>query len=67
MLTDHGVVTFWQLEDELVGTGQPSRLDHRFQRRPRVGQGDVLADATGEQHVVLQHHADLPAQRGDIG
>ena len=29
-------------------------------RHARIGQRDILADRAVEQHVLLQHHADLP-------
>jgi hypothetical protein len=40
---------------------------HRFQRQAGVGQGDVLADGAAEQHVLLQHDADLAAQAPAVG
>ena len=35
---------------------------------PRAfGQGDIVAHRTVEQHVLLEHHADLPPQPGRVG
>jgi hypothetical protein len=67
VFADHGVVAFRQFQDEVVRAGQLRRPHHLLQRRARIGQRDVVADAAVEQHVLLQHHADLAAQRGGVG
>ena len=65
-LADHGVVALRQLEDELVRAGELRGRDHALHRQRRIGERDVVADRAVEQHVLLQHHADLAAQPGDI-
>ena len=62
LLAHMGVVALGQFADKFMRTGQLRHTHHRFNRRGRVGDGDVLAHATVEQQVFLQHHADLPAQ-----
>ena len=49
-----------------MGAGELGGRDHALHRRRRVGERDVVADRAVEQHVLLQHHADLPAQPGDV-
>ena len=65
-LLDDRVVALRQLGDELVGAGEPRRLHHQRARRGGIGQRDVLVDRAVEQHVLLQHDADLAAQPGGI-
>ncbi|MNY39797.1 hypothetical protein D3C86_1745000 [compost metagenome] len=62
VFTDDGVVAFRQLKDELMGTGHSCGIEHRLEGSARVAQRNIFADAAVEQHAVLQHHADLPAQ-----
>ena len=63
-LADHGVVALRQLEDEVMRAGELRRLDHPLHRHAGIGERDVVADRAVEQHVLLQHHADLAAQPG---
>ena len=65
-LLDDRVVALRQLGDELVGAGEPRRLHHQRARRGGIGQRDVLVDRAVEQHVLLQHDADLAAQPGRV-
>ena len=62
LLADHRVVALGQLADEVMGAGKLRSVDHRLDRRCRVGDRDVLAHAAVEEQVLLQHHADLPSQ-----
>ncbi|MNV95348.1 hypothetical protein D3C71_1902300 [compost metagenome] len=61
MLAHQRVVAFGHLKDEFVCAGQLRGLHHGFQRRAGIGECDVLADAAIEQHVLLQHDANLAA------
>ena len=63
---DDGVVALRQLEDELVRAGERGRGHDALDRHGRVGERDVLADRAVEEHVLLQHDADLAAQPGRI-
>ncbi len=67
VLANDGVVALGGFQDEVVGPGLARGRHHPFQRCPRAGQGDVLADTAVEEHVLLLHHADLAAQRTDLG
>ena len=57
------VVALRQRGDKLVRVGESRGGEDLLARRARRGAGDVVADAGGEQHVVLEHDADLRAQR----
>ena len=62
-LADHGLVSLWQLLDELVGGGRARRrLDLRV---ARVGApvGDVRPDRVREEEALLEDDPDLAAQR----
>ena len=48
-----------RIDAELAG-----RVDELRVGRLRRGQPQVVQDRAAEQHVVLQHHADVPAQAG---
>ena len=67
-LADHGVVAVRQFDDELVRFGRSGRgLDLDVgDVGPSVG--DVGPHRVGEQEALLEHDADLPAQRveGDV-
>ncbi len=65
-LADDGVVAFRQLEDEVVRAGELGGGDDALHRRRRIGERDVVADGAVEQHVLLQHDADLAPQPGDV-
>ena len=64
---DHRVVAVRHLGDELVGVGELRGGDDFGLGRARPAIGDVLADRAAEQHRVLQHEADLAAQRRELG
>src|ERR1051326_3564538 len=66
-LADDGVVALGELEDEIMRAGEPRRRDHALERHARIGERDVLAHRAVEQHVLLQHDADLAAQPGRVG
>ena len=59
---DDGVVAVRQPRDELVGVGQLGRSNDFLARGAGLAVGDVLRDGGVEQHRLLQHEADLPAQ-----
>ena len=65
-LADDRVVALGQLQDELVCAGQLRRGDDALHRHGRVGERDVVAHRTVEQHVLLQHDADLAPQPGGV-
>ena len=45
-----------------MGAGELGRIDDPFDRHRRIRQRNVVADRLIEQHVLLQHRADLAAQ-----
>src|SRR5262245_33462191 len=63
-LADDRVVALGELKDEIVRAGEPRRGDDALEPHGRVGERDVLAHRTVEQHVLLQHDADLAPQPG---
>ena len=65
-LADLGVVAIGQPGDEFMRAREFRRLDDLLHRQRRVGEADIVAHRAVEQHVVLQHDADLPAQPGRI-
>ena len=67
LLPHHRVVALGQLGDEVVRPGELGRVDHRLDRRGWIGDGDVLPHRSVEQHVLLQHDADLAAQLRRVG
>ena len=46
--------------------GELGRRDHALHRHAGIGERDVLADRAVEQHVFLQHDADLAPQPGEV-
>ena len=44
--------------DKIVGLGVLRRLDHLLLRGVRAAPEKVLPNGPGEEHIVLQHHAD---------
>ena len=65
-LADDGVVAFRQLQNEVVRAGELGRGDDPLDRHGRIGERDIVADRAVEQHVLLQHDADLAAQPGGV-
>ena len=66
MLAHDGVVALGQLGNKVVRACQLGRLHDVLNRCGGVGQGDVVAHRSVEQHVFLQHYADLVAQAGRV-
>ena len=60
---DRAVITLGHPCDEVVSLCRLRRRDHIVKRRFRRAISDILAHAAAEQDRLLQHHADLPAQR----
>jgi hypothetical protein len=65
LLADLRLVALGQRADEVMGVGGPGGGHDRARAGVRVGVGDVLPDGGGEQHRVLQHDGELPAQVGE--
>ncbi len=65
-LADHGVVAIRQFEDEFMRARELGRGNDRLDGHGGIGQGDVVADRTVEEHALLQHDADLTAQPGRV-
>src|SRR5258705_12187026 len=63
-LADQRIVALGKLEDEFMGPREGRRGDHLVQRHRRVGKRDIVAHRAIEQHVLLEHHAELSAQPG---
>ena len=63
---DGSVVAFRHFQDEFVRAGKLRRGDDALDRHRRIGERDIVADRAVEQHVLLQHDADLPPQPGGI-
>src|SRR5437867_1490959 len=57
-----GVVAAREALDELVRVGRARGCDDLLPACVGVGIGDVLGDAGREQHGLLQHHGELPAE-----
>ena len=49
-----------------MGAGERCCGDDPLDRHGGIGQRDIVAHRAVEQHVVLQHDADLPTQPGRI-
>ena len=65
-LADDGVVAFRQFQNKFMRAGKLGRGDHALDRHGRIGKRDIVADRSVEQHIFLQHDADLPPQPGGI-
>ena len=65
-LADVRVEPVRQPGGELVHQRQPRGPPHVPVPRPRVAADDVLPQRPVQQHGVLQHGGDLPAQRGQL-
>src|SRR3990167_9700112 len=62
-LTDHGVVAFRHLLDELVSQGDLGSAEDFSAARLRLAIGDVLPDRRMEEQSLLEHEANLLANR----
>ena len=62
-LADDGVVAAGELEDELVGLGHPGRRLDLLVGGVGSSVGDVGPHRVGEEEALLEHDADLAAQR----
>ena len=49
-----------------MGAGELGRGDHALNGHGWIGKRDVVPDRAVEEHVFLQHHADLAAQPGRV-
>src|SRR5262245_6730235 len=65
-LADDGIVALGQLEDEFMRASECRRRNDAVHRHRRIGERDVVAHRGVEQNILLQHHADLPTQPGNI-
>ena len=65
-LAHRGVVALGQLQNEVMGAGERGSSDHALHGNGWIDERDVVAHRSVEQHVLLQHHADLTAQPGDV-
>ena len=63
-LADDGVEAVRLAGDELDRLGAFERLDHLLVGGVGAADLEVLADGAGEQHRLLEHHADVAAERG---
>jgi len=63
---DDRVVAFGQFEDEVVRAGEVGGGDDALDWHAGIGERNVVAHSEIEQHVLLQHGADLPAQLGRV-
>ena len=66
LLADHGVVAVGQPQDELVRFGRARRGLDLLARRVGPAEADVGGDRVGEEERVLEHHADVAAQRVEV-
>src|SRR5216683_2625638 len=66
-LADDRVVGLGHFEDEFMRAGELGDGDDPLDRHRWLGQCDVVAHRAVEQHILLQHDPDLPAQPGDVG
>ena len=63
-LADHRVVAIRHSQDEVMRQRGLGGALHLLLRNVRLPVGDVVAHRVIEQHGLLRHNADLPAQRG---
>ena len=61
-LADQRVISLGKLLDELLGVGDPRRLDHLAIGRSGAAEPDILADGAVEQEDILKNDADLSAE-----
>src|SRR5690348_10556797 len=62
-LRHHGIVALRQLHDEFFGVGDPRRATDLLVAGVGTTEGDVLANGATEEQGVLEHQADLVAER----
>src|SRR5215467_4856281 len=60
------VVSLRQLDDEIVRAGELRRGHNLMHPQGWIGERDIVADGSVEQHIFLEHNADLTAQPSDI-
>ena len=65
-LLNPGVVALGEAVDKLVGAGQVRGLADLLVGGVRIAPAQVLGDRAAKQHVFLQHHGDLVAQRVQV-
>src|SRR5262249_36753880 len=65
-LPDDGVIAFWQPQDELMCSGERRCRNDLLHRHGRVRERNVVAYRAVEQHIFLQHDAQLPTQPGGV-
>ncbi len=65
-LAQHRVVALGQVLDEVVGTCQLGRGDDFGVAGLGASVADVVHHRVAKEETVLQHHADLPAQRVEL-
>jgi hypothetical protein len=51
--------------DKFIDVGDPGGRDDLRLARARAPEGDVVAEGSAEQQRILEHQADLVAQRGE--
>src|ERR1700730_12639470 len=61
-LAHHGVVALGQLPNEVMGAGERGSSDHALHGNGWIDERDVVAHRSVEQHLLLQHHAELTGQ-----
>ncbi len=65
-LPKNGIVAITQARNELIGTRQLGRRNHLLIGRLGAAVADVVHHRVAKEESVLQHHADLPAQRPQL-
>ena len=65
-LVDMRLVAARKPVDELLGAGQARHPHDLVEGRVRLGGGNVLADRSREQEVLLQHDAEIATQMRDV-
>ena len=65
-LIDIGLIAARQPFDELLRAGQTRRAHDFVEGRIDLAGGDVLADRSAEQKILLQHHAETATQVIDV-
>src|ERR1700730_5984865 len=61
-LAHHGVVALGQLQHEVMGAGERGSSDHALHGNGWNDSADGVAHRSVEQHLLLQHHAELTGQ-----